>query len=375
MTDLQTNPEKPLNVAQIIGRLSVGGAERHFVSLCNALTDCRLTAVLVSSATESPTLDAELSPSVATIHIPIRKRSIVTGIRRLAEMLEKSDCDVVHTHMFWPTLYGSLAARLARVPVVVTTEHGENRWKRFWHRWLERFLISRIADVRFCVSPEIRRRRHEDDGIPASKLEVVSNGTLVPELENTVSTDDGVVIGSVGRLVRQKNFPLFVRVIGLLRDRGYRIRAYIIGDGPERQDLERLQLTENLQDVVELPGFDTDTDGWYRRFDVYVNSSDEEGQPISVLEAMAYGLPVVACDVGAMRDTLEDGREGTIVPPGDAEKMLDALRFYLDNRDVATRHGEAARERVIRDFSIDAVAASYRQFYCRLLSAKATQSA
>ena len=102
--------------------------------------------------------------------------------------------------MYAANLYGSLAAAIARVPVVVTSEHGENPWKKLHQRWLERHVISSIADMRFCVSPRILEIRRDRDGIPASKLKLMVNGTVLPEERVADIRNPVPVIGAVGPL-------------------------------------------------------------------------------------------------------------------------------------------------------------------------------
>jgi glycosyltransferase involved in cell wall biosynthesis len=178
------------------------------------------------------------------------------------------------------------------------------------------------------------------------------------------------LIGTVGRFVRQKNYPLLLEAIDVLRRRGRAVRACLLGDGPEMEALRERIAALDLEPMVELPGMDTDTDRWYRRFDCYVSSSDEEGQPVAVLEAMSYGLPVVATDVGAISATLADGRDGLIVPRGDAEALANGLCRYLDEPEFAARCGAAARRRVIEEFSIDAIAQKYLTGYEQALGAR-----
>ena len=375
MTDRQPQDEARLRVAEVIGRLTVGGAERHFVSLCNALPDCAVSAFFVSAQCGEPSLRDELDPAIRQVDVPIRKRYLVSGIYRLAAELKAAHCDVVHTHMFWPTLYGCLAARLAGVPVVVTTEHGENRWKKGWHRWTERHVISRIANMRFCVSPSILQNRRDKDGVREEILQVVSNGTPVPVIDENRPIAETPFLGSVGRLVKQKNFCLFVDAVAALRAQGLPVRACIVGDGPERSAIAARIEQHGMHDVFQLPGFDTNTDRWYRQFDIYVNSSREEGQPISVLEAMAYSLPVVACNVGAISDMVKNESEGLIVPPCDVTAMTAAIQRLVSDHALAMDLGRRARQRIINEFSIEAVAAEYRRHYQILCSGVGSNTA
>jgi glycosyltransferase involved in cell wall biosynthesis len=358
-----------LRVAQIIGSLTVGGAERHFVNLLNALPAETKTAILVGAPQAGPSLASGLGADVTQRQVVIRKRSLWRDLRMLAAVLRELQCDVVHTHMFWANLYGSVAARMAGVPVVITTEHGENRWKHGYHRWLERAVISPRTDLRYCVSRSILEQRRDRDGVPASKLRLIGNGTPVPAPRQRSGANTPGLIGAVGRFVRQKNYPLLLDAVAELRRRGYAPRVCLLGDGPEMAALRDRIARLDLEPLVDMPGMDTNTDRWYRRFDYYVSSSDEEGQPVALLEAMSYGLPIVATDVGAISATLADGRDGLVVPRGDAAALADALARFLDDGELADRCGVAARRRVIEEFSIDAIAQKYLAGYRQALAA------
>ena len=147
-------------IAQVISNLSIGGADRLFVNLCNALQGDRVVVVLLGDADIQPSLEAGLRDDIEVRRLRMRKRAWYRDVKALAGLLEETGCDVVHTHMFWPNLYGALAARRAGIPLV-TSEHGRNEWKNGWHRWLEVKVISRVARLRLCVSQDILDRRHE----------------------------------------------------------------------------------------------------------------------------------------------------------------------------------------------------------------------
>lgn len=359
-----------LSIAQIIGGLNIGGAERHFVDLLNEMRANDCTAIFLGQRRGGATLHGQLAEYVETRNNHVRKRSFPLGVWNLRRKLVRKRCKVVHTHMFWANLYGVVAARLAGVPVIVTTEHGENRWKRPYHRWLERNLISKFADIRYCVSSNILQQRRDVDGVPAEKLKLVANGTRVPADPASLWQNPQPVLGSIGRFVTQKNFGLLVEVIAALRQQGYAVRGCIVGDGPEMPAIRRKVADLGLADVIALPGLVTDTDAWFRKFDIYAITSSEEGLPVSLLEAMSYGLPVVASDVGAISTAIKTTEEGTIVPAGDLNRFVEAITAYLDNRDLAADIGRHARDRIIREFSIEAIAASYESDYRAILQQK-----
>lgn len=353
-------------VAQIIGQLPIGGAERLFVDLSNAIRSREKLVVLLRRPGTGPSMIDKLDEATDVHVVPIRKRSLPVDLARLAAFLRRRRCDVVHSHMFWANLYTAIAASVARVPVVVTSEHGRNEWKTAWHRWAEVHVISRVADRRLCVSEDILRRRHEVDGVPSQLLEVIPNGTRIPD--QPVSRVDGeTVIGSVGRLVTAKDFPTLVEAVALLRSRGYRLRAEIVGEGADRQRIEDAIVRHDADETVSLVGHQDDVSSWLARWSLFASSSIQEGQPVALLEAMAHGLPCVATSVGGVPDTMRDGSEGLIVPPGQPDKLADAIAGLLDDEPRRNALGDAARQRAIDDFSIDALARRCETIYSQAL--------
>jgi glycosyltransferase involved in cell wall biosynthesis len=353
-------------VAHIIGELPVGGAERLFVDLFNAIDCGEKFVVLLRDPPGGPSMTVHLDSSAAVHVVPVRKRFLPFDLLRLANFLRKKRCDVVHSHMFWANLYGSIAAFLARVPAVVTSEHGRNEWKGAFHRWAETALISRIADRRLCVSEDILRCRRDVDGVPERLLEVVPNGTLIPE-ETAAGRREDVVIGSVGRLVPAKDFPTLVEAAALLLSRGYRFRTEIVGEGPEHDKIQRAIDAAGVAGHVALVGQQNNVGEWLDRWSIFVSSSIREGQPVALLEAMAHGLPCVATSVGGVPDTLRDGSEGLLVQPGRPDLLADAVASLLDDRAEMVRLGAAARQRVIDNFSIDALAQRCVDIYRQIL--------
>lgn len=357
-------------IAQIIGDLRIGGAERLFVDLSNALADKRVIVVLINNEVAvEPNLAKKLDRSIQIVVCPVRRRSLFVDLPRLARLLRKFECDVVHTHMFWANLYGSIAARLAGIPVTITSEHGRNEWKRPWHKWLESKIISRLSAMRLCVSQDILDRRRDVDGIPADKLTLVPNGTIIPE---NVTQNHGkeVIIGSVGRLVREKDYPSLVKAFAELIRAGADCRLEIVGEGPARKDIQMQIDANGLGRHVRLPGVQEDVGQWLRRWSIFAISSIQEGQPIALLEAMAHGLPCVGTNVGGVPDTMEDGKEGIVVEAGDINGLAEAIRTLILNPDLRVTLGHAARRRAIRDFSIEALAQHCTEVYQNALASE-----
>jgi len=360
--------EAQLRVAHIIGSLGIGGAERHLVNLLNAM-NCEFRAViLLDQKKDGPTFHDDLEPKIEQHFVNVRFRSFPLGVARLVRQLRKLRVDVVHTHMFSPNLFGTLAARLAGVPVVVTTEHGENPWKGAFHRFVERWVISALADLRLCVSERILELRRDRDGVPVEKLSVITNGTEIPAIQSHRKRTACPTVIAVGRFVAAKNYPLLLSAVARLLDLDFTFRVQILGDGPEMNSVRGQVLSLGLQDIVELPGAVTGVTQWFENADIYVNSSSREGQPVALLEAMANSLPIVATDVGASARTVSHSVGGLIVPPEDAAALAAALGQLISNYDARIEFGNNAHKRVQMEYSISSVAADHLVRYMSVLS-------
>jgi glycosyltransferase involved in cell wall biosynthesis len=189
-----------------------------------------------------------------------------------------------------------------------------------------------------------------------------------------VTEKQGNVIGSVGRLVSAKDYPMMIRAVSVLVHRGTNVHLEIVGEGEERKAIEQAIREENIESNVTLVGSQANVSEWLARWRIFASSSVREGQPVALLEAMAAGLPCVVTAAGGVPDTLADGIEGIVVPPGDAEALADGIQQLLENPKLIEKYGRAARERVIRDFSIESHASTCRQTYTTVLQSKAAGS-
>jgi sugar transferase (PEP-CTERM/EpsH1 system associated) len=183
-----------------------------------------------------------------------------------------------------------------------------------------------------------------------------------------------VVVGAVGRLQAVKNqvdlARAFVRALDLAPALRSRLRLVITGDGPLRPSVEGILAPAGVSELAWLTGARDDVPEVLRALDVFVLPSLGEGISNTILEAMATGLPVIATDVGGNRELVEDGRTGVLVPAGDVDALAAAIVRYADET-TARAAGLAARERVLRLFSLDAMVANYASLYQRLLADRA----
>ena len=296
---------------------------------------------------------------------------------KLWKLLRRLKPAVLHSYNLAAVEYACTAA-LAGVPVRVHAEHGRdagdphglNRKHNLLRRGVTPFIDRYIP-----VSDDLQRWLRQVVGVPEAKTLMIANGVDTERFSPHARTSrDEFVIGTVGRIQDVKNhsslIDAFIRLRDLLPDERHRLRLAIVGDGPLFGLIREKVRAAGLDDVVWLPGSRTDIAELMSGFDVFALPSIAEGTPVTILEAMACGLPVVASKVGGIPEVVEHQATGLLVPPSDAAALAEALAVYVKDPQMAARHGAAGRLRVERSNSVAAMVAGYARLYDTLRASK-----
>jgi glycosyltransferase involved in cell wall biosynthesis len=295
-------------------------------------------------------------------------------VLRLAWWLRRHRTQLAHTHNRMALIYGAPAARLAGA-AIVHTKHGHN--PKGGTRLLAGKLAARFVDAFVAVSPEtaeFARQRHE---VAERRLLVIPNGIELsrfhpePAARARVRSELGIaanawVIGTVGRIAPEKNQALLLRAMAPLL--GPQVRLIVAGDGPLLPALSELAETLAITGFAHLLGARRDVPDILNALDVFVMSSDTEGLPLVVLEAMATGLPIVSTSVGGIPNVLEDGQTGFLVPPGDEAALRDRVAKLAGDPARSRALGAQARSAAVTRFSAERMQQDYLALYARVLS-------
>ena len=289
-------------------------------------------------------------------------------VRELARYFRQRHIDVVHTHNALPHLYATIAARLAGVSVVIHTRHG----RRFGETVPERLqfaFASRLADCTVAVSDDTAGLCRHLGWLDQNRLTRVWNGIDVERFPWSGPVPQPRAI-SVARLSREKDLATLVEAVALIRPDIPDFRLQIVGDGPERANLQQLVHLRGLDGVVSLLGERSDIPGLLAGAALYVSSSMSEGISPTLLEAMATGLPVVATRVGGNPEVVLHERTGLLVPPESPGDLAVAIRDVCRRPDVWNPWGKAGRHRVEQHFSIRKMVQTYEQLYLDRLAVR-----
>jgi glycosyltransferase involved in cell wall biosynthesis len=372
-------PSNVLKVLQLIPTLDRSGAEKQMVLLAKGLPRDRFS-VEVAALTRLGPLKGELDVAGVPITL-IGKRHKVDpmALGRLTRFLKAKRFDVVQTWIYAADTYGRVAARRAGVPVVVTSEMAVDHWKgradlmidRFLSRWTDRVVGNSNAVVSF----------YRNVGIPAEKLAMIHSGIaddeppVVDRAEVRTSlglAPEAPLILFAGRLAEQKSVDTLLSALDVLQHVRPEVRTLIVGEGPLRVRLEETakayQLFEDRR--VSFLGHRDDVPRLLAASDLLILPSLYEGLPNVVLEAMRFRKPVVATAAPGTTEVVEDGVTGLLVPLRDPVAMTRAIRRIIDDRDFATRLGEAGRARVEAEFGVDRMIERFAALYEDLASLK-----
>ncbi len=369
----------PLRVMFIITSMQVGGAETLLVELVRRMNRGRFLPELCCLKAPGP-LGEMLAQEIPVHHDLIRRKTDVSVLWRLAGLLKRRHIDAVVTvgagdKMFW----GRLAARLAGVPVVASALHSTGFPDRvqFANR-----LLAPLTDAFIAVAEPQAKHLAAHEGCTAAKVRVIPNGVDVerfrpgePSREFRAELDlpEGTpVVGIVAALRPEKNHELFLRAAVRVLDAAPRARFLIVGDGPQREELESLAQSLNVAHAVRFLGMRKDVPELLSLIDVLALTSHIEANPVSILEAMAAGKPVVATRVGSVDRAVQEGRTGYIVSPGNEEELASRLIKLLGSRAEASTMGRAGRQFVVEHASIERMVAGYEDLLAGIYRQKAS---
>jgi glycosyltransferase involved in cell wall biosynthesis len=341
----------------VITLAETGGAQSYVRDLVPALVE--RFEVVVAAHGPGPLRDAVTAAGARFVPLRHVRRAIslrdLLGLVELVRLMRRERPVLVHTNSSKAGVVGRVAAVLARVPVRIFTAHGwafaaASGRSRSLYLWADR-LTQRVTTAVVCVSESERSTGLAARTCRADRTVVIHNAVDVDGA--SVATPDGgapMRIVSVGRLAPPKDFLTLVRAVGKL-ERGA-VELTLLGDGPDRTAVEDEIASLGLAEDVTLAGEVPDVRAQLADADVFVLSSSSEGFPISVLEAMAAGLPVVAAAVGGVSEAVEDGVTGYLFAAGDAGSLAAKLAALASEPALRRRFGDAGRARAAAGFSL-----------------------
>ncbi|BCS97098.1 glycosyl transferase [Desulfoluna limicola] len=373
-----------IRVAHLIDSGGLYGAEVMLLSLVEEQVKMGIQPVIASigdkKSGEKPLEKEARRRGVSVRRFEMTPGPNLLGAMRLIRFILTEGIDLIHSHGYKGNiLLGFLPLSLRRVPML-TTIHGYtgsgglNRMSlyesldRFSHRFLDKTVLvnEKMRELPFFTKPARKGLAVINNGISLN-----NEGPLADPQGRIGQIDrfcrNGVAIGSIGRLSREKGFGDMIEALGILLESGVDARLVIIGEGTERQSLESQVARKGLTDRVLMPGYISDGKHLIPFFDFYVIASLTEGLPITLLEAMQARVPIVATSVGGIPQVIRHKKEGLLVDPKDPGQMAKAVFWAMGHPEARAEMIRRAARRVASEYSAAKMADEYMTLYDALI--------
>lgn len=369
-----------IRVAHFITELNVGGAEKLVSQLAAGLDRSRFHSKVICLYDAGEVAKEIRSGGVVVHNLGVSGKRDLRAAYRLFHVLKQWKIDILHAHLFHPTVLGTVVGRLAGVPVIVSTRHGIEIGGSL--RDIANASVAGFRDRTITVSEYVRQVELQRTRQGRSKVIVIPNGVnnqslsvLDPALvasfraEWNLTTDD-IVIGTVARFVEQKGLGYLLAAAKKLRFTYPKLKLLLIGDGPLEQQLRQKTLEFGLGENVVFGGIRTEIAEILSIMDVMVMPSILEGFGIAILEAMACGVPVVATDVGGIPEVVANGDTGILVPARSSEALAKAIGILLADPVIRKQMADLGRTRAVNEFDITRTISKIEDLYRLLLQNK-----
>lgn len=371
--------EQP-QILHLITRSDWGGASR-VVKLLSTMTDARVTVACGPGGRLIDELEAE---GIRVYELPNLERAPhplndLRALRSIYKLLRAESFDLVHCHSTKAGLLGRIVANWTNTPSIFTV-HGWGFYN-VEYDWLspliiqgERLLAKR-TDAFVCVSQNDLREGKKSDIVEGTKTFVVHNGvpSLTPSETRTTVSDlcdidrDVPVLGAIARLAPQKNPLAILKTAKDLRDSGYEVETVLVGDGPLMEKCKNYIQRHEL-DRVHLLGFQETALDLLFDFDVFLLPSRFEGFPLTVLESLHAGVPLVAYEVGGVPEAIDHGKTGFLVSKDDHKEFVESVERLLEDDERRLAMSECARSTARNDFSAERMVEEYERVYHTVLN-------
>jgi sugar transferase (PEP-CTERM/EpsH1 system associated) len=343
--------------------------EHNVVKLVNA-TDRRRVISSVCSCLPADSLKSLLKPDVPLYEFNRRDGNDPGIVGKMIRLMRRDRPDIVHSHTWGSLCESFIAARVARVPVIIHGEHGTMNL-RPRNRFVQRLLWKRV-DRLLSVSSTLAHTMSREVGVDPSRIGVIYNGVSLERFaegdgrrvrHELKVADDERVIATVGRLEPVKDHSTLIAAASMLKQASARFRLVLVGEGTLRERLETEVAHFGLADQTHFLGHRDDVEHVLAAADVFVLSSWSEGLPNGIMEAMAAGVAVVSTAVGGATELVVDGTTGILVPARSPEALATAISSLLSDESRRAAFGEAGRRRATEQFAFAQMVHHYENLY------------
>lgn len=365
----------PVKLTYVINNLNVGGAEKLLLSTVKKLDQNKYDITVCPMLKSNTLLNDFLQAGVRVFSINMTNKKDIRGFFKLYGFFKSNKIDIVHTHLSEADVFGRFAAIMAKVPIIISTDHRVDDWKMKPKRLRTklRFLLNRLA-AKFSngiitVSNDIKDHLIKNEKIPPEKIYVIKNGIEINQKHTSknVETDKKeIVLGCAARLSREKGHSYLLRAFKTAKTKIPNLKLLLAGEGIMRVPLEKLAQELEISHDVRFLGLIDDMNNFFTRIDIFILPSLQEGIPLALLEAMAAEKPIIATAVGGIPEVIDNGSDGILISAADEHELKSAIISAIQNEERRKEMAHNARNKIIENFSLAKTINQLETLYYRL---------
>ena len=361
-----------LRVCHIISGDLWAGAEAMVYQLLKKLktySDIYLNVIVLN--------DGRLADKISECGIKVNivdenKRSFGRLFFDIKNILKEQPPTIVHSHRYKENIVAYLMSKYFKGVKLIVTQHGmpenySNKINFIKHLKIQLnfWMVNKKFNRTVAVSNDLKNNMVDHYGFKENNIDVIHNGIELPEKPLSGHKRKKFIIGSAGRLCTVKDFPLMIKIAKSVCGRTDKIFFRLAGDGPEREELQKLVCHYDIEEFFEFCGQVADISEFYRGLDIFINTSVHEGIPMSILEALAHGLPVIVPMVGGFCEIVENGKNGFIIENRMPDAFAEKCVLLYNNSSMYADMKQAAITIVNQKFSVNHMASQYYKLYCQ----------
>lgn len=361
-----------VKILSIITGLNTGGAEMMLYKTIKNIDRSKFEPVVVSLLPGGAVSEYIKKENIPVYSLDLNgAKSLIKSSMRLKKIIKKHKPMIIHSYMFHADMLARVIGKISKVPIIISSVRNENIGGKNRERIMK--LTDKLTDCVTVVCQAAAIKLIDSKVIKKEKTQVIYNGIELEwfnENEAKENSDDiaGFNILSIGRLHKQKNFPLLIESIADLVTSYPSIKVFIAGEGEDSEKIEKVVKENDLDNHISLLGRRSDINELLNKSDLFVLPSFWEGMPNVVLEAMAASKPVVCTDVGGASEIIENGKTGYLIPSNDKNSMkktiIKIIKMKKGDRVIM---GNLGRKRVEESFSIEETVKQTESLYEMLL--------
>jgi len=359
-----------VKILYLVNSSEIGGAEKSLLLLIDNIdrTKFEISTVCLKGA-------GIFTEELKIRNIPVfifnikKKPFSIFGVYMIIKRIKP---DIIQSFLFVSNIIGRIAGKLAGVKVIISSQRSVDKWRKWYHWKIDR-LTSKFTTLIISNSFSGKKVLVEKGKIKPEKIIVIPNGVKSnqernPYLKREMGFDvEETVIGTVGNLREVKDHKTFIKVASEISKKFQSVKFLIAGKGPLERELKKITALYGVKKKIIFVGFIKEIEKVYSAIDIFVLTSFWEGCPLSVLEAMSFGIPVVSFSVGDVPYIIQNGKDGFVVKNRDFTELIEKIELLLKNETFRNKIGKNAKEKIMREFTVKKMVKRYMDVYINLL--------